>query len=259
VGFNVPRQYCDPLREWAIADQKASGLPWPEYLRANGHILRRKALEIGEQALSSMKVVSAEGDPVVFSEAAYRVLDEPALLRALDSSGVLDREDPPEGRYHWFEELSPGSESRRSLGTLRVEGGRLVLEANSKERLARGRALVESLAGAALAHQGDKFTGLKTAMRKHKGSAPPPESKIPPEVQRQIIERYMAEHYRTWPDAPLPALDGQTPRQAAATPQGRSRVAELLKFIENGEDRKRRAGEPCFDVSVLKAELKIDL
>jgi hypothetical protein len=195
----------------------------------------------------------------VFSEAAYRVLDEAALLRALDSCGALDREDPEEGRFRWLEELSPGSESRRSLGTLRVEGGRLVLETNSKQRLARGRALIEGLAGAALAHQGDKFTGLQTAMRQHKGSAPPPESKIPPEVQREIIGKYMAEHYRTWPDTPLPALDGQTPRQAAATPQGRSRVAEVLKLIENGEDRKRRAGEAWFDVSVLKAELKIDL
>jgi len=259
VGLTVPRQYCAPLREWARADQKASGLPWPEYLRTNGHLLRGKALEIGEQALSSMKVVSAEGDPVVFSEAAYRVLDEAALLRALDSCDVLDRENPQEGLYHWFEELSPGSESRRSLGTLRVEGGRLMFETNSKQRLARGRTLIESLAGATLAHQGDKFTGLQTAMRQHKRSEPPPESKIPPEVQREIIGKYMAEHYRTWPDTPLPALDGQTPRQAAATPQGRSRVADLLKLFENGEDRKRRAGEAWFDVSGLKAELKIDL
>jgi tetratricopeptide (TPR) repeat protein len=259
VGLTVPRQHCEPLREWALEDRKASGLPWPEYLRANGHSLRRKALEIGEQARGSLKVVSAEGDPVVFSEAAYRVLDEAALLRALDASQVLDRENPQEGRFIWFEELPPGSETRRSLGSLRVENGRLVLQTNSKERLARGRALIEGLAGAALAHQGDKFTGLQTAMRRHKGSAPPPESKIPPEVQREIIGKYMAEHYRTWPDTPLPALDGQTPRQAAATPQGRSRVAELLKLFENGEDRKRRAGEPWFDVSVLKADLKIDL
>jgi hypothetical protein len=118
--------------------------------------------------------------------------------------------------------------------------------------------LVESLAGAAVSHQDDEFTGVEAAMRKVKRSGPKPVSEIPPEIQRELVQKVMAEHYRTWPDTPLPALGGKTPRQAVETPEGRSQVAELLKFIENGEERKRRAGEAWFDVSGLKAELQID-
>jgi hypothetical protein len=258
-GLTVPRQHVPFLREWILADQQASGLPWPSYLRANSHRLRNKALEIGEEAVSSRKVVNAEGDPIVFSEATYRVLDEAVLMRALESSDVLECSDPEETRFGWFEKPGEPEGPRRSLGSLRIESGRLVLEANSKQRLARGRELLERLAAAALEHQGDKFTGLEAAMRKAKRSGPKPMSGIPPEVERAIVQKAMTEHYRKWLDMPLPALGGKTPRQAVTTPEGQAQVADLLKLLENGEERKRMAGEPWFDVSGLKAELGIDL
>jgi Protein of unknown function (DUF2384) len=258
VGISVPRPQSAPLREWILADQKSSGLPWSRYLRANSHRLRGKALELGERAIRSLKVVSAEGDPLVFSKAIYKVLDEAALTRALESSEVLDRRDPSEGWFDWFETPAKPDGSRRVLGALRVEGGRLVLEANSRERLGRGRELVERLAGAAVSHQGDEFTGLEAAMRKPKRTGPKPESGIPPEVERELIQKVMAEHYRTWPDTPLPALGGKTPRQAVATAEGRAQVADLLKLFENGEERNRREGRAWFDVSGLKAELQIE-
>lgn len=258
VGLTVPRTHSARLREWILADQKSSGLPWSRYLRANSHRLRSKALELGEQAVRSLKVVSAEGDPLVFSKAIYKVLDEAALMRALESSEVLDRRDPAEGWFEWYEEPAGQEGPRRVLGSLRVEGGRLVLEANSRERLGRGRELVEGLAGEAVSHQGDEFTGVETAMRKSKRSGPKPESGIPPEIERELVQKVMAEHYRKWPDTPLPALGGKTPRQAVATAEGRAQVAELLKLFENGEERNRREGRAWFDVSELKAELRID-
>ncbi|MBU1072052.1 hypothetical protein KKG45_02260, partial [bacterium] len=48
-----------------------------------------------------------------------------------------------------------------------------------------------------------------------------------PEVQA-IMSKMSAEHWRTWPDIPLPALGDLTPRQAAATPTGRERLEVLL-------------------------------
>jgi hypothetical protein len=56
----------------------------------------------------------------------------------------------------------------------------------------------------------------------------------------------------------LPALDGKTPRQAARTAKGRNQLVDLLKFIENGEERKRRLGEVAYDVSRLRAQLLLD-
>ena len=66
------------------------------------------------------------------------------------------------------------------------------------------------------------------------------------------------QHYRGWPDTKLPALQGQTPRQAVRTAKGRATVSLILKDIENCEDRKRLAGESFYDVAELRAELGLD-
>jgi hypothetical protein len=72
-----------------------------------------------------------------------------------------------------------------------------------------------------------------------------------PEVQEKI--RQMADqHWRDWPDTPLPALQGQTPRQAAKTAQGRERLEALLMQFEYTS-----APNPAFapDVAALRREL----
>jgi hypothetical protein len=214
--------------------------------------------------LDSLRVVSAEGDPLVFSKAFYQVLDEAALLKALDSARALEREGTSDGseekadRFAWLEEPESEEGPRRSLGSLTVDRGRLTLECSSRQRLERGKRLLEDLAGPALKSLGDQFEDLKTAMGKMKDSPrkaqKPP---IPREVEFELVGKVLAEHYRKWPDHPLPALDGRTPREAVSSPEGKAKVEEVLRLIENGEERKRLAGEPWFDVSRLRAELKM--
>lgn len=45
----------------------------------------------------------------------------------------------------------------------------------------------------------------------------------------------LARRYRTWPDEPLPALGGRTPRQAVRDAAGRRAVVELLRTFEASE------------------------
>ena len=35
---------------------------------------------------------------------------------------------------------------------------------------------------------------------------------VPPEVEARLIGDFYDKHYRSWPDTPLPALGGRTPR-----------------------------------------------
>jgi len=61
-------------------------------------------------------------------------------------------------------------------------------------------------------------------------------------------------HYATWPDEPLPALHGRTPREAVRSREGRRRVEALLNDLELVEstfpERER------FDVAILRAALE---
>ncbi|MGA2742320.1 MAG: hypothetical protein ABSG65_33390, partial [Bryobacteraceae bacterium] len=109
--------------------------------------------------------------------------------------------------------------------------------------------LLGSLAGEHLRHLGDGFTGVEEALR---------ERKLPPAAQRDDLQKMLAEHYERWVDMPVPALNGKTPREAAANPESRTQLGALLKMMQNGEEHKRRDGFAWFDVSKLKAELGIE-
>jgi len=58
-----------------------------------------------------------------------------------------------------------------------------------------------------------------------------------------------------WPDVPLPALNGQTPRDAVRTPEGRLAVDLLLREMENQE--RRAAGATAFDFATVRHALDL--
>ena len=68
--------------------------------------------------------------------------------------------------------------------------------------------------------------------------------------RHQVLEN----HYRSWPDIGLPALDGCSPREAARDPALRPRLVSLLKDMELSQSR---ASGPMatFDLSFLWNEL----
>ncbi|HEX6960231.1 MAG TPA: hypothetical protein VF175_00075, partial [Lacipirellula sp.] len=57
-----------------------------------------------------------------------------------------------------------------------------------------------------------------------------------PEVKARI-RQHMAAHYEEWVNAELPALDGRSPSEAVADPEGREKVEALLCEFERGAER----------------------
>lgn len=90
------------------------------------------------------------------------------------------------------------------------------------------------------------------------GDLPPDPKPVPRELEEPAYLAYKEEHYRPWPDCPLPYLDGKTPRQAVRTAGGRRRVADLIRMIENGEERNRQERGFGYDVAWMWAELRLD-
>jgi len=70
-----------------------------------------------------------------------------------------------------------------------------------------------------------------------------------------VIQEYLAQHYARWPDDNLPALGGKSARQAVKDPAGRKAVIDLLRMMENGEERKQAAGAPSYDFNIIRREL----
>ncbi len=198
------------------------------------------------------KMVTAEGDPMIFGKAVFDVLDTEKLVSALNRHPELQAEE--QDQWSWGEEAQ---EFRRGLGDLTLEGNRLTLETTSRQRAERGRRLLEEAAGPFLRHRASSFESVEQLMKKPR---PPrdPSDEIPPQVAAQAVREYKDKHYKTWPDVPLPALDGRTPRHAAELKTLRPKLIDLLKSMENSEARTAAPDEPAYDFGWIWTELGLE-
>ena len=256
VGIAVPRTQLEPMRAWMEEDQRRTGLPWPEYLKCNLPRIRRQPEKLHTEWVESLQLSNTDGDELLFSKAVYRLVDRAALTAALRSCPEINKDDEGK-RYVWLRGPAE-KEGRTVLGSIRIEGAELAFESNSKQRHERGKRMLAKLAGPALKHLRDEFTTQREMKRRAMSEprpAEPAQDEIPPEVRRKAIAEHMERHTAKWPDMALPALDGQTPRQAVKSAAGRLKVAALLRDFENTEEHKRQAGEPFYDVARLRAEL----
>jgi hypothetical protein len=85
-----------------------------------------------------------------------------------------------------------------------------------------------------------------------------PSGDIDPEIQAEIIQHTLDQHYRRVLDQPVPALGDKTPRQCARSKKDRERVTEWLKDLENNELRRaNRQGQTPYDSRWMWDELKL--
>jgi len=86
-----------------------------------------------------------------------------------------------------------------------------------------------------------------------------PGPEIPPELKAQVEREFLKRNYERWPDEPVPAVGGKTPKAAVRTKEGRQAVIELLKEFELHEARKvlGEGGEP-FDFGFLWKRLGLE-
>jgi len=186
-------------------------------------------------------VHSATGEPLVFTTDHYEVLDWDALGAALAAQPDVhgDRE------RGWDRLVESDDGLTRSLATIAPEPGGKCVSALYKTAglAATGRAWFDTLAGASVKFRLQEVSdpkGMLSAARASPTRAVPaarlPEGLDPKELA-QAIAGVVKRSYAKWADEPIPALNGQTPRQAIKTAAGLERVKGLLRSYEDGESR----------------------
>lgn len=202
-----------------------------------------------------MNLSTTTGEPFLLSKAVFEIKDKPAAMSGLQKIKGFEQD---EDVFVWLDKQSKEG-SATVLGSVEIKGDKLILSCNSKKRLEKGKKLILKNAVDVLIHKVDTFQDPIEAVKSLKNEpVKRDENEIPIEVRQQFYNEFMKKHYEKWITDKIPALDGKTPVQAVKTETGRRKVIELLKSIENGEEYKKREGEPFYDVSWMWGKLGLE-
>jgi hypothetical protein len=155
-----------------------------------------------------------------------------------------------------------GGLTSTTLATFKIDGTTLTVEVNSAKRAKAVRTEVLKRLGDHATLMADERLSIDETLM----AAAKPETaderaarkrneqlQALPEMQA-LIAKMNADHYATWPDVPLPALKGKTPRAAMRTADGRERVEALIADIERRQDE-GRLKMPHYDFNQLRVAL----
>jgi hypothetical protein len=190
------------------------------------------------------------------------------LTRSTDDEALLDAaEREPDGRLRavtlvW---LKRGNRQHREwentvLGTVRIEPGRIVAEANSERRAQRLRAEIERRLGLAAdfarseAGSVEEFVERRAHALTVSSAAAVPDEPADP-VLRAALADSVAQGWEAWLDERVPALANKTPRQAAKTALGRERLEAL--FADFAWRAERLPPHLRVDVEMLRRKLGV--
>ena len=185
---------------------------------------------------------NTEGDPLAVCEATLRVPDPAALTVALDETYERDDSDPQTPQ--WIEHVTTHGMSR-IRATLRLTGDELRVDTNSEARLDRVLATLRTLARSLTiidevrrpAHEINDSMG-RAGHPPSNGGETSTNGLDPSDPELAVVLGQITRQYeQAWLDDSIPALAGQTPRQAAADPTRRPDLIRLLDSFPPDEDR----------------------
>ncbi|MBX3274745.1 MAG: hypothetical protein KF729_31055 [Sandaracinaceae bacterium] len=207
--------------------------------------------------------VNYDGDALTRTRVTFEVRDRGALEAALDAAPAMERASEGEACWVWS---GTGTEEKELvvLGRVTLDAeGRAVLEANSVPRGERGRALLESLAGEAIAHRSTVHEDVMRKVLEQMREGARPDDPLAGldattrEALHEEAEQFLARHQRAWLDEAIPALDGASPREAAKDAALRPRLVELLALGDRLYQRALATGAPAADPRWVREELGV--
>ena len=284
-GQKLPRMRVEALKAYLDKarrkfEAETGRMGWPAFLKENAFLMGHFFDEVVEEP---PVLLTEERHRIISARAHFTVTDYGRARELLSGEyDFADEEETPSGSvsYSWLKrgpskEWEMGAEGAENgivatssivhpsgqltftvLGTVNLHPDRLILECMSRERLERGKKRLLDLLRGYVRHRVDEFEDIHVAMERHAGKG----EKVKPlknEGARAMLASVMQKYMSAWPDQAIPALGGKTPREAVATKAGREKVLDLIKDIENGEARKKMAGEPFTDIGPLRRELGI--
>ncbi len=222
------------------------------------------------------ELVNADGEDVVFHRIVFPMVKgatQKDIAQRLDA--VADLESAGPKFWNWLvragvnkrkRAVRAGSQRISSTrddgtpvyGTIALEGRRVMLEVNSAERAEKARAQLSQWLASLVGVPLTEIRTLEQILADDAARAPGHEEpELDPQDRERIVHAMLDREYANALDEPVPMLGDKTPRVLARTRAGRAKVAEWLKFLENGTAKARGSGDPMasYDFTWMWAEL----
>jgi hypothetical protein len=254
----------------------AASLSGNELLRASAFLFTNVWLDSALQRILNPLVPSirnTEGDELIFATVSYPLRPEAndeAIGEALASITVLRAASPT--FWNWIEPQKRASgksiadartftttldDGSLVLGTLELKGGGLVFQANSQQRVERGRALFEPILARLIGQPSTETRTVAQVMASPPIASKPSASGLSPAEEQAVIREYLDRHYMNVLDESVPMLGNKTPRQCARTAKGREKLVVWLKCLENASANRGVGLAAHYDLTWLWTELGI--
>jgi hypothetical protein len=79
--------------------------------------------------------------------------------------------------------------------------------------------------------------------------------KLDPDLEKKLLKDLYDNHYKSWLDSKIPALEYATPREASKTKEGQRKLEDLLRVMEYTIQRQKENGQIDYDISWIRKEL----
>jgi len=245
------------------------GASFHEFLRENSLTVIQYA---SQEQIPTVK--TSDGDDFCLARALYGLKDREATKRTLDRMEELrsaGKNDDGVHVYNWLEKERSahpeerhhgrgGIEGHSVLGVVTLTYDSLELECFSKERLSRLQDLLERELKSSIKFLADLSVNVEMALKQLRDELKEEEPPLPKDEEKRVMKEYLNHYYlQKWTSTKIPALCNKTPMQAMKTEEGKASLTQLLNEMQNLEERKRKAGEPYFDVNKLRSKLGLPI
>jgi hypothetical protein len=236
--------------------------------------LRQAYLDIvGELRTRKTEIRNTDGDPLLFHTLRFRISSFRSAFDALKSlelsvggtneSDLIEQARPPRARIHWLKKKRGRESEIITVAMLEVSESILKVETNSARRASKVRREIEKRLGEGAVYLGTEIASTEGMLERatQPGDEPPEageaeHERIMKEVPgaAELLRELMRKHWAEWPDTPLPALRGMTPRKAARDPLGRELLESVLLEFE-AHNGARDDPSRFVDTQVLRREV----
>lgn len=248
-------------------------------LRASGPMFTNMWLLdcLGKAMPGSMPdMVNADGDDLVFHRIVFPLAKGvigKSVVRRLNAAQWL--EPASDTFWNWLAPLAKNRKSRSAKGgqafvttmddgtpvraNVELAGRKLIVEVNSAARAEQAIAQVGEWLGDCVGTPMTEIRTLAQFMADDAARTPKDEPlDIPAGEMERIVHEMLTREYTKTLDEAVPALGNKTPRALAHTKAGRTKVADWLKYMENGS-AKTGASDPMasYDFTWMWQELGI--